>query len=58
MIMLEQNRTIMAKPSKAAFGSNVTVSWSVPKDEATHQDWIGVYPHGTSDDKYVDFRYV
>ncbi len=56
MIMVEQNRTIVAKPSKVAFGTNVTVSWNVPKDEATHTDWIGVYPHGAGDDKYVDFR--
>ena len=23
------------------FGKNVTVSWDIPQDEATHQDWIG-----------------
>ena len=25
----------------AQFNHNVTVSWAIPKDEATHQDWIG-----------------
>ena len=23
------------------FNHNVTVSWAIPKDEATHEDWIG-----------------
>ena len=27
--------------SSLAFGDNVTASWSIPKDEATHMDWIG-----------------
>ena len=58
MIMIEQNRTIAATPTKVAFGTNVTVSWSVPKDEATHQDWIGVYPKGADNSKYIDFRSV
>ena len=25
----------------AQFNHNVTVSWAIPKDEATHEDWIG-----------------
>ena len=42
----------------AQFNHNVTVSWAIPKDEATHEDWIGqslsvahfVYSSATSHD--------
>ena len=29
-------------PTTVDFDKNVTVSWAIPKDEATHKDWIGV----------------
>ena len=28
-------------PSSIKYGQNATVTWKVPKDEATHKDWIG-----------------
>ena len=28
-------------PEAVAYGKNVTVSWAIPSDEATHMDWIG-----------------
>ena len=27
--------------TSVAFDHNITVSWDIPTDEATHQDWIG-----------------
>ncbi len=30
-------------PTVVEFGRNVTVSWAIPMDEATHKDWIGRY---------------
>ena len=31
-----------ATPQKALFNQNVTVTWKIPNDEATHKDWIGM----------------
>ena len=31
-----------ATPQKVPFNQNVTVTWQIPNDEATHQDWIGM----------------
>lgn len=45
-------------PEAVAYGKNVTVSWAIPSDEATHMDWIGLYQSGTSDKAYLDFSYV
>ena len=28
---------------RIAFDHNVTVTWAIPKDEATHKDWIGQF---------------
>ena len=28
---------------QVAFNHNVTVTWAIPKDEATHKDWIGQF---------------
>ncbi|XP_038070839.1 uncharacterized protein LOC119739825 [Patiria miniata] len=58
MIVVEQARSLDVVPSRVAYGANLTVSWSVPVDEATHMDWIGVYPVGANNDQYVDFKYV
>ena len=55
------------------YSQNVTVTWKIPQDEATHKDWIGiiiiiiiciiallpgVFQSGSSNYKYVDFMYV
>ena len=53
---MEQARSLDAKPSRVASGSSLMVSWSVPVDEATGMDWIGVYPVGSSNEQYVDFK--
>lgn len=31
-----------ATPQKVLFNQNVTVTWEIPNDEATHKDWIGM----------------
>ena len=28
---------------KVAYDNNVTVTWAIPEDEATHKDWIGQF---------------
>ena len=27
---------------KVVFGRNITASWAIPEDQATHKDWIGM----------------
>lgn len=56
--IIEQNRSLVLSKTHVAFGSAVNVSWSVPVDEATDKDWIGVYPSGADNEMYVDFFYV
>ncbi|XP_006824092.2 uncharacterized protein LOC102804574, partial [Saccoglossus kowalevskii] len=56
--IVQQEKSIHTWASRVAYGGNLTVSWSVPIDEATNSDWIGIYPQGTQNDKYLDFRYV
>ena len=34
--------TFSVTPKTVNFGQNVTISWSIPVDEATHKDWIGL----------------
>ncbi|XP_070541534.1 uncharacterized protein [Ptychodera flava] len=56
--VVEQPRSLRLSSSSVKFGSNLTVSWSVPRDEATNKDWIGIYPHSANNNRYVDYRYV
>ena len=56
--IFQQTHTFSVKPSAVLFDCNISVSWSVPTDEATSKDWVGLYPKGADDDFYVDFRYV
>ncbi|KAL9952296.1 hypothetical protein ACROYT_G039531 [Oculina patagonica] len=56
--VVEQNRSLLLSASSVPFGSPVKVSWSVPVDEATNKDWIGVYPSGAENHMYVDYLYV
>ncbi|XP_033098846.1 uncharacterized protein LOC117102599 isoform X2 [Anneissia japonica] len=56
--VVTQSRKIAAQPSDVAFGTPLNVAWSVPTDEATNKDWIGVYPAGSTDGQYVDYRYI
>lgn len=39
--IVEQNRSLQLSPAEAPAGKPVTVSWTVPVDEATAMDWIG-----------------
>ena len=41
LIMVNQERKMNLSPSTIESGSDVTVSWSMPKDEASSKDWIG-----------------
>ena len=52
-----QPRTMYADKA-ITYGNNLTVNWSVPVDDATRTDWLGIFPQDASDDGYVDFRYV
>ena len=56
--VFQQAHTFSVKPTAVLFNYNITVSWSVPTDEATSKDWIGLYPKGADNDFYVDFCYV
>ncbi|KAJ7379805.1 hypothetical protein OS493_012552 [Desmophyllum pertusum] len=56
--VVEQNRSLVLSASNVPFGSPVTASWTVPVDEATNKDWIGVYPSGADNHMYVDYYYV
>ncbi|XP_013392878.1 uncharacterized protein LOC106160753 isoform X2 [Lingula anatina] len=59
IVSVTQNHSIYVNQSAMVnFGKNWTAVWTVPVDEATNKDWIGVFPSATSDDSYVDFRYV
>ena len=51
-------RSFALNDTKVAFGHNVSVRWSVPIDEATSKDWIGVFQQGTSDQLYLNYKYV
>ena len=54
--MVEPARSMNVTPSPVAWGENLTVSWSVAVSEASKADWIGIYPNGTGNDQYVDYR--
>ncbi|XP_065843362.1 uncharacterized protein [Oscarella lobularis] len=59
LVTYQQPHSFALSPSASVpSGKNVTVSWSVPEDEATNQDWIGVYPPGSDNYDYLDFVYV
>ena len=52
-----QPRSISADRS-IEYSKNLTVSWSVPTDDASRKDWLGVFPASATSDGFVDFRYV
>ena len=52
-----QPRSISSDKS-ITYGTNLTVKWSVPADDASRTDWLGIFPPNATDDGYVDFRYV
>lgn len=56
--VIEQNRSLSLSVSTLPFGSPIKVSWKVPVDEATNKDWIGVYPSGADNQRYIDYYYV
>ncbi|XP_071949051.1 uncharacterized protein [Antedon mediterranea] len=58
IVIVMQSRKITVQPSNVAFGTPYHVLWSVPNDEVTNKDWIGVYPVGSNDEQYVDYRYI
>ncbi|XP_064631556.1 uncharacterized protein LOC135489877 [Lineus longissimus] len=58
VITMTQNRTIRPSVASFPYKTNTTVQWDAPVDEATHKDWIGVYPAGVDNERYIDFRYV
>ena len=48
----------MSSDKSITYSNNLTVSWSVPDDDAARTDWLGIYPQDAAGDGYVDFRYV
>ncbi|XP_019635610.1 PREDICTED: uncharacterized protein LOC109478486 [Branchiostoma belcheri] len=57
--IVAQQKNLSLSVERMASGSNLTVSWHVPADEAAGADWIGVYRQGDSENRnYLDFRYV
>jgi len=57
--VITQTKEMKLSTDSLLTGGEVTVEWDMPVDEASHSDWIGVYPHGSTDNKnYVDFYYV
>eukprot|EP00117_Sycon_ciliatum_P034207 scpid49490/ scgid26160/ len=55
-----EERTMKLTPAGTRLLSttNITVSWTVPVDEATNNDWIGIYRAGDPNENYLDFAYV
>lgn len=41
LIIVNQDRKMTVTPSTIASGSDLTVTWNMPKDEASNKDWIG-----------------
>jgi hypothetical protein len=58
LAVIAQERTFTAQPASVPSGSNVTVAWQVPLDEATHMDWVAIYQPGKDLDRYLDFHFV
>ncbi|XP_035673614.1 uncharacterized protein LOC118414010 [Branchiostoma floridae] len=57
--IVEQQKNLSISVEQMASGSNLTVSWRVPEDEAAGADWLGVYRRGDDENRnYLDFRYV
>jgi len=58
VLMITQHKELSVETNSVRYGGEVAVSWQIPVDEASHNDWIGIYPHGTDNRNYVDFYYV
>ncbi|XP_800047.3 uncharacterized protein LOC579608 [Strongylocentrotus purpuratus] len=58
VVVMEPARSLNVTPDSVAWGTNLSVSWSVAVDEATNMDWVAIFPSGANDDEYVDYRYV
>ena len=42
LIIVNQDRKMDVSPPTLESGNDVTVSWDMPKDEASSKDWIGM----------------
>lgn len=58
VFFIQEKHSFDVIPTNVEGGQAVEVKWSVPADQATHMDWIGVYQRGASSYDYVDFYYV
>lgn len=58
VFIVQEKRSIYLSPLKITSGDPVDVKWSVPIDQATNKDWIGVYRKGDASHLYVDYYYV
>lgn len=41
LVIVNQNRKMTISPTTVSMGGEITVEWSMPKDEASNKDWIG-----------------
>jgi len=41
LIIVNQNRKMTVSPATVIMGGEVTIEWSMPKDEASNKDWLG-----------------
>ncbi|XP_063964050.1 uncharacterized protein LOC129273704 [Lytechinus pictus] len=58
IVVMEPARSLNVTPETVAWAKNLSVSWSVAVDEATHMDWVAIFPSGANNDEYVDYRFV
>jgi hypothetical protein len=43
---VEKPLKFVLSTGSVAFNKNVTVTWAIPEDQATHMDWIGAWGEG------------
>jgi hypothetical protein len=48
----QEEITLTATPSTIAPGNDLTISWTVPEDQAAAGDWIGFYEVGAANEAY------
>ncbi|XP_065662023.1 uncharacterized protein LOC100213807 isoform X3 [Hydra vulgaris] len=58
LIAIKQNRSLTLSTDTIISGSSFTISWDMPEDEVTSNDWIGIFLSNTSNQLYLDYVYV
>ncbi len=55
---LELIPSLSASPSTRFPGETITVNWTIPTNQKTAGDWVGLYQVGKSNDQYLAYRYT